>query len=146
MKSSTSKLSVGLVGFLQHRVPPSCKPAHNLVGFPENTPKPDHEPDQNAAGDRADWTRSTNRDSRNPLIPTEVRAKIESIEADARAKGWPPELLYNSNFWDRPRGFAAILDANDEIAEVTADYIARLGPAAAPAGCFSAARPDRFLS
>jgi hypothetical protein len=56
-------------------------------------------------------------DSRNPLIPTEVRAKIESIEADARTKGWPPELLYNSNFWDYPRGLAAILDANDEITE-----------------------------
>ena len=65
-------------------------------------------------------------DSRNPLIPTEVRAKIESLEADARTKGWPPELLYNSNFWDYPRGLAAILDAYDEITEVMADYIAIL--------------------
>ena len=126
MKSSTSKLSVGLVGFLQHKVPPSCEPTHKLVGFPENTTKPAHEPDQNAAADRAVWTRATMPDSRNPLIPTEVRAKIESIEADARAKGWPPELLYNSNFWDYPRGPATILDTNDEITEVMADYIAIL--------------------
>jgi hypothetical protein len=76
--------------------------------------------------DRAAWAHSITPHSRNPLIPTEVRVKIESIEADARAKGWPPELLYNSNFWDYPRGLAAILDANDEIVEVTADTIAVL--------------------
>src|ERR1700676_4504766 len=49
-----------------------------------------------------------------------------SMTVRASGCGWPPELLYNSNFWDRPRGLAAILDANDEIAEVTADYIAIL--------------------
>jgi hypothetical protein len=52
-----------------------------------------------------------------------VRAKIESIEADARANGWPAELLYNSNFRNHPRGLAALLDANDETVEVTADAI-----------------------
>jgi hypothetical protein len=77
-------------------------------------------------GDRATWTRSVTPDSRHPLIPPEVRAKIENIEADARAKGWPPELLYNVNFWDSPRGLAAVLDLQDEIVEVTSDHIAIL--------------------
>jgi len=49
MKSCTSKLSVGLVRFLPHKVPSSCEPAHKLVGFPENTTKPAHDSDQNAA-------------------------------------------------------------------------------------------------
>lgn len=62
-------------------------------------------------------------DSRHPLIAPEVRAKIEAIESIARAKDWPPELLWNANFWDRPRGLAAVLDAEDEIGEVTVDYI-----------------------
>jgi len=62
-------------------------------------------------------------DSRHPLVAPEVRAKIEAIEAEARAKGWPAELLWNGSFWDRPRGLAAILEAGDEIVEVTADGI-----------------------
>jgi hypothetical protein len=35
-----------------------------------------------------------------------VRAKIAGIKADARAKGWPAELLYKGNFWDYPRRLA----------------------------------------
>jgi hypothetical protein len=62
-------------------------------------------------------------DSRNPLVAPEIRCKIERIETEARAKGWPAELLWNADFWDRPRGLAALLDADDEIAEVTPDYI-----------------------
>jgi|SRR5215469_2294819 len=62
-------------------------------------------------------------DSRNPLVKPEVRAKIEAIEADARAKGWPAELLWNSAFWDRPRGLAAVLEAEDQIGGITQDYI-----------------------
>jgi hypothetical protein len=50
-------------------------------------------------------------------------AKLEAIEADARAKGWPPELLWNRNFWDCPRGLAAVLDPGDEITEVAVDHI-----------------------
>jgi len=57
-------------------------------------------------------------DSRHPLIEPAVRAKLEAIEAEARAKGWPPELLWNGNFWDCPRGLAAVLDPGDEITEV----------------------------
>jgi TubC N-terminal docking domain len=75
---------------------------------------------------RAAWTRSVAPDSRHPLIPPEARCKIEAIEAEARAKGWPAELLWNSNFWDRPRGLAAMLDREDEIVEVATDYIAIL--------------------
>jgi hypothetical protein len=65
-------------------------------------------------------------DSRHPLIEQAVRAKLEVIEAEARSKGWPPELLWNANFWDCPRGLAAILDPADEITEVTSEYIAIL--------------------
>jgi hypothetical protein len=75
---------------------------------------------------RAAWTRSVTPDSRHPLIPPEARAKIEAIEAEARAKGWPAELLWNDNFWGRPRGLAAVLDREDEIVEVATDYIAIL--------------------
>jgi hypothetical protein len=76
--------------------------------------------------DAAKWRQGVAPDSRTPIVPPAVRLKIESIEADARAKGWPVELLYNANFWDSPRGLAALLDEGDEIAEVTADYIAIL--------------------
>ncbi|HEX4201433.1 MAG TPA: hypothetical protein VHY59_07935, partial [Chthoniobacterales bacterium] len=62
-------------------------------------------------------------DSRHPLIEPVVRAKLESVEAEARAKGWPAELLWNAGFWDCPRGLAAVLDFEDEIIEVTLDYI-----------------------
>lgn len=65
-------------------------------------------------------------DSRHPLKPPEVGAKIEAIESEARAKGWPAELLWNAYFWNCPRGLAAVLDADDEIAEITPDYIAIL--------------------
>jgi hypothetical protein len=43
------------------------------------------------------WIRNsvTPADSRYSLIPPEVRAKIEGIEADVRAKGWPVEMLYS---------------------------------------------------
>jgi hypothetical protein len=61
--------------------------------------------------------------SRFPIVPPAVRAIIESIEGDARAKGWPPELLWNAEFWGSPRGLAAVLDSEDEISDVTSDYI-----------------------
>ena len=51
---------------------------------------------------------------------------IEAIEAETRAKGWPPELLWSSGYWDLPRGLAAVLDSEDEIVKVTPDYIAIL--------------------
>jgi hypothetical protein len=70
--------------------------------------------------------RSTPPNSRNPLVPDAIRAKIEAIEDEARQLGWEPERLWNSNFWDQPRGLAAIMDEGDEIAEVRADSIAVL--------------------
>jgi hypothetical protein len=76
--------------------------------------------------DPATWSRTVTPNSRHPLIPDVVREKIAAIEPTARNLGWPPELLWNANFWDAPRGLAAVLDANDEIAEVTAEYIAIL--------------------
>ena len=65
-------------------------------------------------------------DSRHPLIEPAVRAKLEAIETEARAKGWPAELLWNAAFWDMPRGLATLLDPEDEIVEVTHEYIAIL--------------------
>jgi hypothetical protein len=62
-------------------------------------------------------------DLRGTLIPDIIRTKIEAIEGEARAKGWLSERLWNAGFWDRPRGLAALLDPEDEIREVTADYI-----------------------
>lgn len=62
--------------------------------------------------------------SRYSLVTPEVRELIEAIEPEARAKGWPAELLWNSEFWGAPRGLAAVLDEGDAIAEVTTDYIA----------------------
>jgi hypothetical protein len=61
--------------------------------------------------------------SRSPLISEGVRAKIEAIEAEARSKGWPAELLWNNQFWGSPRGLAACLEAEDEIIEVASDFI-----------------------
>ncbi len=130
MKSGTYRLSVGLVGFLQDKTPTSCEPRRALVEFPENPPKSDYEPDHiraakcaDPATDRAAWARDIVPDSRNPLIPPDVRAKIENIEPEARAKGWPAELLWNCGFWDYPRGLAGVLDAEDEIDEVTPEYV-----------------------
>jgi hypothetical protein len=89
-----------------------------IANLPPTPPKPA------ALGPiRAAWTRSIAPDSRHPLIPPEVRAKIEAIEAKARALGWPAELLWNAGFWDCPRGLAALLDPEDEIAEVTSDHV-----------------------
>ena len=48
---------------------------------------------------------------------------VEGVEADARAQGWPAELLWNAGDWDCPRGLAAVLDESDVIAEVTPDFI-----------------------
>jgi hypothetical protein len=56
-------------------------------------------------------------------MPTEIRTKIEGIEAEARTQGWPAEPLYNANFWDYLRGLAAVLEADDEVVDVTADTI-----------------------
>src|SRR5712671_4747114 len=61
--------------------------------------------------------------SRNPIVAPAVRAIIEAIESDARAKGWPAELLWNAEFWGSPRGLAAVIDESDAISEVTRDYI-----------------------
>ena len=69
------------------------------------------------------WRRNIVPDSTHPIIPPAIRAKIESIETEARALGWDPERLWNSNFRDQPRGLPAVMDEPDEIGAVTADYI-----------------------
>jgi len=69
------------------------------------------------------WRQASAPDSRRPLTPPPIRAKIEAIEPEARRLGWPPELLWNASFWDLPRGLAAVLDPGDEIVEVTSEII-----------------------
>ena len=135
MKSSTSSLSVGIVGFLKHKSAKGIDDALGersaAVGFIKNPQRPDSKPDiipdnsrrQRPANDRATLADTVTPDSRRPLVPPEVRTKIEAIERDARRMGWPPELLWNSGFWDYPRGLAAVLDGEDEIAEVREEYI-----------------------
>jgi hypothetical protein len=72
---------------------------------------------------RGERSRAVTPDSRNPLIEPAIRVKIEAIEAEARTLGWPPELLWSCNFWDLPRGLAAILEPADEITQVASDRI-----------------------
>jgi hypothetical protein len=74
----------------------------------------------------ASWRRGVIPDVHDSHIPESIRAKISAIELEARALGWDPERLWNSNFWDSPRGLPAVMDEGDEIAEVTTDYIAIL--------------------
>jgi hypothetical protein len=75
------------------------------------------------APEPAEWRAGVTPNSRSPLIPEAVRTIIEGMEGDARAQGWPAELLWSSDFKGSPRGLAAVLDASDLIGEVTADYI-----------------------
>jgi len=86
------------------------------------SPVPDVPPEQ-LVDEEGKAVRYVPRNSRSPLIADEVRTKIEAIEGDARAKGWPAELLWNNAFWDLPRGLAAVLDDNDEIVAVDTDAI-----------------------
>jgi hypothetical protein len=133
MKTNNCRLSVGLVGFLRDKRTTGCgdvcQSSPSPVDSVGRATGPDLKPDYK---DRAPEHRTAPRDrpihniipdSRRPLIAPEVRAKIEAIEAEARAKGWPAELLWNNTFWDLPRGLAAVLDEVDEIAEVTSECI-----------------------
>lgn len=62
-----------------------------------------------------------------PAIPAEVEAEIRRIEAEALRLGWTRERLWGAQFWPiEERGLAAVLDPEDEIAEVTGEYIAIL--------------------
>lgn len=72
----------------------------------------------------AAWTEKMGvPDSRRIVVPETVRMKIELIELEARRLGWLPELLWNADFWRLPRGLAPVLDEDDEIGAVTAEYI-----------------------
>jgi len=82
MKPSASRLSVGLVGFLQEKTPASSEPRRAQVGFPENPPKSDHKPDQNpaakAAAARPHACPSASLDGSRPLerYPRDWRAPM----------------------------------------------------------------------
>jgi hypothetical protein len=107
-------------GIMLKNVPPPM----DLLGqsAPPDSPA-DHNPSEASKADSADWRQGVTRSSRRPLIPDAVRATLEAIESDARAQGWPAELLWNAEFWGSPRGLAAVLDESDATGEVTSDYI-----------------------
>jgi len=107
-------------GILLKSVPP---PTTRLgQSAPPHSPA-DPDPSEASKAEAADWRQGVTPSSRRPLIPDAVRATIEAIEADARAMGWPAELLWNAEFWGSPRGLAAVIDESDAIGEVTVDYI-----------------------
>jgi hypothetical protein len=81
------------------------------------------DPSEASKAEAADWRRGVTPSSRRPLIPDVVRSIIEGIEPDARAHGWPAELLWNAEFWGSPRGLAAVLDESDAVGKVTSDFI-----------------------
>ena len=121
------RTNVGYVGFLEDE---SSRDAADhapdkarLSGFAEKAPKPDTKTDTEARRQPGRLSRDVTPNSRHPLIEPEVRAKIEAVEPEARRLGWPAELLWNANYWDLPRGLAAVLDQDDEIAEVSAEEI-----------------------
>jgi len=80
----------------------------------------------------------------HPLIPEAIRAKIEAIEPEARAKGWPAELLWNNAIWDLPRGIAAVLDAMTRSARLH-PITSRFGSSAVTASASCAAWHKRLL-
>ena len=47
----------------------------------------------------SDVPRRSAHPRRTKSVPNDIRAKIVAIEAEARAKGWLAELLWNSAFW-----------------------------------------------
>ncbi len=60
----------------------------------------------------------------DPRVPETVRSEIARIEREALRLGWSRERLWVRAFWpDQPRGLAAVLQEEDEIAEVAAGYI-----------------------
>jgi hypothetical protein len=69
------------------------------------------------------WRRGIVPDVHDSHIPESIREKIEAIEVEARALGWNPERLWNSNFWDQPRGLPAMMDEGDELGAVTENFI-----------------------
>jgi hypothetical protein len=99
---------------------PAEAPREGIVSFVSASEAPG---DAKFQTEHSGGSQTVTPDSRNPLVKPEIRAKIEAIEAHARALGWPAELLWNASYWDRPRGLAAILDGGDEITDVTPDSI-----------------------
>ena len=130
MKTTTSPLSVGFVGFLGSGRQASAESAGSALSAaqaPDTRSGAQPDIPDTATSQRKPWIdyfaetqkpaafrkpteTSVTPDSRHPLIEESVRAMIEAVEPQARALRWPAELLWNSNFWDRPRGLASLLD------------------------------------
>lgn len=60
----------------------------------------------------------------NPLVEAKIRAR----ELGALALGWTPEELWEPNFWNiglggNRRGLASCMRPDQEIGEITAEYI-----------------------
>jgi hypothetical protein len=52
-----------------------------------------------------------------------IAAQIQMNEAFALRAGWTHDLLWNSQFWAKPRGLAAVMDRGDRIAVIDPSYI-----------------------
>jgi hypothetical protein len=56
----------------------------------------------------------------SPAIATE----IQRVESEALRLGWTCDRLWNAEFWRPwPRGLASVLEAGDQITEITSDFI-----------------------
>jgi hypothetical protein len=53
-----------------------------------------------------------------------IAAELDRIEAEALRLGWTRDRLWNAHFWRPwPRGLASVLEAGDQITEITSDFI-----------------------
>jgi len=57
-------------------------------------------------------------------IHPDIAAKLERVEAEALRLGWTRDRLWNADFWRPwPRGLASVLEAGDQVTEITCDFI-----------------------
>src|SRR5208337_1196035 len=64
------------------------------------------------------------RKSATAEIHPDIAAELERIEAEALRLGWTRDRLRNAGFWRPwPRGLASVLEAGDQVTEITSDFI-----------------------
>lgn len=57
-------------------------------------------------------------------IHPDIEAELERIEGEALRFGWTRDRLWNAGFWRPwPRGLASVLEAGDQVTEITSDFI-----------------------
>ena len=64
------------------------------------------------------------RESATAEIHPDIAAELERIESEALRLGWTCDRLWNAGFWRPwPRGLASVLEAGDQVTEITSDFI-----------------------